>query len=154
MSLDVNQPTDQVLVSEIPSYIRANRVEINSITDDVSDYTTTNLTLSAGTTTLVIGTSLNNISIETIFINSLGASVLAQIQNGTNGQIKIFVMQDSNISFLDGPKLIGQLYLNQLPLLSTFSAHQDDVIALINIGGDGGTNYGYWKEIFRQTSVK
>lgn len=154
MTLDANQPTDQVLVSELPSYIRADRAEINSITAAASDYTTTNLTLSAGTSTLVIGTDLNAISIETIFLTGLGASVLAQIQGGTDGQIKIFIMQNNNISFLDGPKLIGQLYLNQLPALSTYAAQQDDVLALINVGGDGVTNYGYWKELFRQTSVK
>ena len=30
----------------------------------------------------------------------------------------------------------------------------DDILAVVNIDGDGAANYGYWKELFRTLSVK
>jgi len=154
MSLDPNKPTDQTLVSELPAYIRENRGKINILEAGVVDVVFTELTVSAGTTALVIGTDLSAATKEYIKIDSLGAALIGQIRGGTEGQTKTFIFQGNNLSFLDGPKLTGQLYLNQLPVLSTYSAQQDDVITLINIGGDGADEYGYWKEISRQLSVK
>jgi hypothetical protein len=154
MALNPNQPTDQVPVSELPSYIRANRAEINSFVSGGSDVTITDLMVSAGDTVLVLGTDLTVIPIEVVKINSLGAATIDQITGGAEGQIKIFIFQGNNLSFRDGPKSNGQLYLNHLPALSDFSAQQDDVIALINIDGDGSAVDGYWKELYRTLSVK
>jgi hypothetical protein len=154
MSLDVNSPTDQVLVSEIPAYIRANRVAINNIESESSNITTTEVSISAGDTALVVGTDLSALKLEIALLSGIGASTIEYIRGGVEGQIKIFIFQDNDITFKDGIKEDGKLYLNQLPALSDFAAQQDDVIALVNIGGDGDTEYGYWKEVWRQLSVK
>ena len=154
MTIDATKPTDQELVSVLPSYIRDTRTALNNIIDGETEVTTTELTISAGDTALVIGTDLSDTLIETILLSGLGVSVIDQIRGGTEGRIKIFIFQGNNVSFKDGVKLTGQLYLNQLPVLSNFNAQQDDVLALINISGDGAANYGYWKELWRQLSVK
>ena len=154
MTLDITKPTDQCLVSEIPGYIRENRVAINAFESGDAEYTTTIINLSTGTTTLVVGTDIANVDMEIILISALGACVLENITGGTAGQIKIFVMQDSDISFTDGVKSEGKFYLNQLPALTDFNAAQDDTLALVNVGGDGVSNSGYWKEFNRQLSVK
>ena len=154
MSLNPNKPADQALVSEWPAYVRENRVAINALEAGVVDIVFTELTVSAGTTAIVIGTDLSAAIMEFVKINSVGAAGIWQIRGGTEGQVKTFIFQGNNLSFVDGPKSDGKLYLNQLPVLSTFSAQQDDVITLINIGGDGSSEYGYWKELSRQLSVK
>lgn len=150
MTLNVNEPADTRLVSELPSYIRENRVAINAFESGDAEYTTTTITLATGTTTLVVGTDLANVDMEIILISALGACVLENITGGSAGQIKIFVMQDNDISFKDGVKSEGKFYLNQLPALTDFDAAQDDVLAVVNVGGSSG----YWKEFNRQISVK
>ena len=154
MTIDVTKPTDQCLVSEIPGYIRANRVAINAFESGDAEYTTTTINLANGTTTLVVGNDIANVDMEIILVSAIGACVLENITGGIAGQIKIFVMQDSDISFKDGAKEDGKFYLNQLPVLTDFDASQDDVLALVNVGGNGSSVNGYWKEFNRQLSVK
>ncbi|MHA1806537.1 MAG: hypothetical protein ACTSX2_03055, partial [Candidatus Thorarchaeota archaeon] len=148
MTLDATKPTDQELVSVLPYWIKNTRSGVNSLIAGITEITTTDLTISAGDTALVIGTDLTAIAMEIVLLSGLGAATIDQIRGGTEGQLKIFIFQGNNVSFKDGPKSNGQLYLNQLPVLSTFNAQQDDVIALINIDGDGSSNYGYWKEVW------
>ena len=152
--MDATKPTDQEIIAAHAAYIREVRVAINTLISGVSDVAITDLTVSAGTTAIVIGTSLLSVPIEVIKLNSLGVADIAQIRGGTEGQIKIFIFQGNNMTFADGTKTLGAFYLNQLPVGSLFVAQQDDVLALINIDGNGSTNYGYWKEIWRQISVK
>ena len=157
MTLNATLPIDQELVSVLPSYIRANRAEINSISLSSSSISANNLTITVGTTVLTVGSAgdLGISSLETIIVTGTGASVVANITGGLDGQIKIFVFQDSNVDFTDGPKAGGAMYLNQMPALSNFEPDIDDVLALINIGGDGlGILNGYWKELYRTISVK
>jgi hypothetical protein len=154
MTVVATKPDDQELVSMLPYWIRHTRAALNALIANVSDITVNNLSLTPGDIAIVVGTELTAIGIEVVFIDCLGVSVIEQIRGGSEGQIKIFVFQGNNVGFKDGPKLTGQLYLNQLPALSTFDAQTDDVIALVNIGGDGAAVYGYWKELWRQVSVK
>ena len=153
MTLDTTKPTDQVLNSELPSYIRENRVAINAVSGS-GNVGSTDLTVSAGTTQLVVGTDLGSYGYEIVKITGSGAATITKILGGTEGMVKVFIFQDSNIDFTDGVKSDGKLYLNQLPALSDYSPSQDDVIALVNIGGDGASNYGYWKELYRLDAVK
>ena len=153
MSLDVNKPEDQAHVSELPSYIREDRVEINSISAGGA-VAQTDLAVAAGTTSLTVGTDVSAVGLETIVVTGSGVAALESIIGGTDGQIKILIFQDANVSLVDGSKADGEFYLNHLPALSSFSPQQDDVIALRNVGGDGATDYGYWKELYRTISVK
>jgi len=154
MTLDATKPNDQTLVSELPKYIRDNRNAINAFASGNAEYTTTSTTLSSGTDTLVVGTDIADIDMEIILLRASGACTLERILGGRAGQIKIFVMEDNDISFKDGDKTDGKFYLNQLPNLSTYNALQGDSIAFVNIDGDGSLNNGYWKEFNRQESVK
>ncbi len=154
MTLSVNEPTDQRFVSELPSYIREDRIAINSIISNLEDITITTLSVPGGTTALDIGIDLTNIWLELVLISGIGTSIIEYIRSGTNGQVKIFIFQDSDIILKDGVSSDGKLYLNHLPALSNYLAQTNDVLALLNIGGDGVSNYGYWKELFRHEAVK
>jgi len=154
MSLDATKPTDQELVSALPYYIRLHASTINSLIAGITDFTISDLILLSGTTSLVVGNDLSDVAFEIVLIETAGVSNIAQIRGGTSGQIKLFIFQDNSVTFTDGVKSLGALYLNQLPVGSSLVAQQDDVLALINIGGDGASEYGYWKELWRQISVK
>ena len=154
MTLDATQPSDQALVSELPSYIRAISTEVNSLSAGTNDVTMSEVTIAAGSTALVVGSDLGTANIEFVLASGGGVATIAQIRGGTQGQVKIFIFQDNQISITDGVKSNGGIYLNQLPVASTYDAQQDDVLALINIDGDGSSTYGYWKELWRQSSVK
>lgn len=153
MTLDVNQPTDQVSNSELPSYIREDRAAINAISGS-GNVGVTDLTVPSGTISLTVGSDLGDYGLEIVNIEAAALVTLATILGGTNGQVKIFIFQDANIDLTDGAKAGGAFYLNQLPALSDYSPSQDAILALANIGGDGASNHGYWKELFRTTPVK
>jgi hypothetical protein len=154
MTISANEPTDQRTVSELPSYIRETREAVNAI-EAGSAKVHTNLTVSIGTTSLDIDTDLSSASFETIKITGAGAITIASITGGQEGDVKIFIFQDDNINFTDSnDKASGKFYLNLLPVGDNFEAAQDDILALVNIGGDGSTVSGYWKELYRTISVK
>ena len=151
--LDSTKPTNQVAVQDIPAYIREDRAEINSIVG-AGNVGSTNLTVAAGATGLVIGTDLGTFGFEVVLIDAAGVITLATIRGGTEGQVKVFIFQDNNISILDGVENSGKFYLNHLPALSNFAAQENDVLAVVNVGGDGASVYGYWKELYRSLAVK
>jgi len=166
MALDATKPTDQELQSVIPWYIREGRTTINSILTLIAglglgvgtlpDVGVTNISVLLGTTFLTVGAAadLGEFGLESVIISGTGAAALTSILLGMNGQVKVFVFQDVNVSFVDSnTKAGGTFYLNQLPL-GTFTPAIDDVLAVMNIGGDGVTVSGYWKEIYRTLSVR
>ena len=153
MSLDANKPEDQVGVDELPLYIRETREEVNSILAGGA-VAQTDLEVQAGQTSLTVGNQLSTVGLESIVVTGAGVATLATILGGTDGQIKVFIFQDANVKLVDGAKSGGAFYLNHLPALSNFEPQQDDIIALHNVGGDGASVYGYWKELYRTLSVK
>ena len=154
MTLDSTKPTDQSLVDELPSYIREDRIAINSIVGS-DNFGVTELEVAAAAISLAIGTDLSTDGIEVVIISGAGLANIATITGGTKGQIKIFIFQDANIDIVDGnAKAGGVFYLNHLPALSDFDAQQDDVLVVANVEGDGASTYGYWKELYRTISVK
>jgi hypothetical protein len=152
MTLDITKPTDEEIVSMLPYWIRQTRAAVEDTPG--SEVAFTELDISAGTTSLAVGTDLKDADIEVVTVNSTGAIILATIIGGTKGQLKILIFQNSQVSIIDGVKSDGKFYLNQLPALSNFNALIDDVLAIVNVGGDGSSNNGYWKEVWRQISVK
>ena len=154
MTLSTTEPTDQRLVSELPSYIRALAVAINAVTT-AAGFALTELAPGAGTTSLSVGTDLSAVGHEIVIVDgTAGASEFATIIGGTAGQIKTFIFQDGNVHIRDGAKAAGKIYMDMLPALGLFEAEIDDVLELVNIGGDGAAAYGYWKELDRLISVK
>lgn len=154
MSLDATKPTDAELLSAFAAYIRETRAAVNALVAGASDVDVTALTVTAGLTTLTVGTDLSEAAIEIIKVTGGGVAALQYILDGVDGQIKIFVFNDGNVSFVDADKSAGQFYLNHLPAYSNYDAAENDVLILINIGGNGTTVQGYWKEIYRQVAVK
>lgn len=153
MTLDVSKPIDNVVASELPAYIREDRAAINAIVA-TGNVGVTDLTVAAGATTLTVGSEVGDYGFETLIIDAAGVVSLEKILGGTEGQVKVFIFQDNNISLVDGVAADGKFYLNQLPALSSFNAQQNDILALVNVGGDGAAVYGYWKELWRSNAVK
>jgi hypothetical protein len=156
MSLNPNQPIDQTLNSEWPSWIRAIHAYINTLEDSIAsgNISVTTLSIEAGDISLTIGSELSSSMIEVIFASAAGACNIANIYGGSAGQIKVFIFTNNLISFQDGAKESGKIYLNQLPVLGIFNAQSNDVLVLANVGGDGSDNFGWWKELYRQMAVK
>jgi len=154
MTLAATKPSDAVLVSELPAYIRENRSEINSIgVSGTGAVGATTLDV-LGAISLTIGTELSSEGFETVVISSTGASVLATILGGIQGQIKMFVFQDLNVLITDSnSKANGTFHLNEAPALGNYTPAVDDVLTVVNIGGDGAGTHGYWREVDRAASV-
>ena len=152
--MDATKPTDQEQVSAIASYIREARAAINALSSG-SGVGVTSLTIAAGAVALTVGTDLGLFGSEVVIVDADGAANIANIYGGTQGQIKKLIFQDNNVGIVDGLAVGGALYLNQLPALSTFAAQANDVLELVNVGGDGGvTTHGYWKETGRISALK
>jgi len=151
--MDATKPTDQELVSTLALYIREARAAINALSSG-SGVGVTDLTIAAGAVALTVGTELGLFGFEIVIVDAVGAVNIATILGGTQGQTKVFIFQDNDISIVDGIQANGKIYLNQLPALSSFDAQTNDILALTNIGGDGSTVQGYWKEVFRQVALK
>lgn len=151
--MDATKPTDAEQVSALAAYIREARAGVNALSAGTGVGTTT-LNMAVGTTTLTVGTDLGNFGLDLARCTADAAVSIATITGGTSGQIHIIVALDNNISLVDGLAAAGHLYLNHLPALSSFAMQTGDVIALVNIGGDGGATLGYWRELWRQVALK
>jgi len=152
MTLSIVQPTDQELNARWPYWIRTLAAAINNLAAGIITVTT-ELTVTAGDNSLQVGVDLSELGVELILIQGSGAAVLRYIYGGSEGQIKIFYHLDGDISYLDGAQSGGQIYLNQ-PALTELNCLEGDIVALINVGGDGDSDNGYWKELWRTLSVK
>lgn len=153
MTLDVTKPNDANLISELAYYLRETRTAVNAISGS-GNVGVTDLTIDVGTTSLTVGTELGEYGFEVVKVTGDGASTLTTIIGGTEGMVKVFIFSDANVKMTDGVASGGKFYLNQLPALSDFEPTAGTILALVNIDGDGGTTYGYWKELYRTEIVK
>jgi hypothetical protein len=152
--MDATKPTDQELVGALAAYIREARAAVNALSSG-SGVGVTVLTIAAGAVALTVGTEVGTFGNEVVITDAAGGANIANIYGGTQGQVKKFIFQDNNVGIVDGTATDGKIYLNQLPVLSTFAAQANDVLELVNVGGDGGvTTHGYWKETGRMTALK
>jgi hypothetical protein len=152
--MDATKPTDTELVNAIPAYIREARAAINALSAGTG-VGVTDLTIAAGAIALTVGIDVGIYGFEIVITSAAGAANIAKILGGTNGQTKKFIFQDNNVGIVDGLAVSGNIYLNQLPALSTFAAKTNDILELVNVGGDGGvTTHGFWQETARQVALK
>lgn len=152
--MDATKPTDVELVGALAAYIRETRAGVNALSAG-SGVGVTALTIAIGAIALTVGTEVGTFGYEVLITDAAGAANIAKILGGTQGQTKKFIFQDNNVGIVDGAALGGNIYLNQLPALSTFAAQTNDILELVNVGGDGGvTTHGYWKEVSRQIALK
>ena len=155
MTLDPSQPTDQALNATWPAWIRALAVEVNALTIALNtEITITSVEIAAGDISIDVGAELTDIKYEVVLVTGSGAADVAQIRLGTEGQIKVFIFMDNNISFTAGAKSSGGVFLNQ-PLATSTNFQINDVLVLINIDGDDGASTdGYWQELYRKLSIR
>ncbi|MFA5037842.1 MAG: hypothetical protein WC479_11790 [Candidatus Izemoplasmatales bacterium] len=151
--MDATKPTDQENVSAQAEYIREARAAINALSAGTG-FGVTELEIPAGSVALTIGTDLGNYGFEIAVLTADGAVSIATLNGGTQGQTKVIIAQDNNISIVDGLAVSGHIYLNQLPALSSFAMQSGDVLGLVNIGGDGALVEGYWQEVWRKVALK
>lgn len=151
--MDATKPTDVEQISALAAYIRETRAAVNALSSG-SGVGITALNIAAGTVALTVGTDLGIFGFELIPMTADAGVSIANIVGGTEGQVKVFIALDNNVSIVDGLKAAGAIYLNQLPALSSFAMQDGDVLALANIDGDGATVQGYWKEVFRSVALK
>lgn len=151
--MDATKPTDQEIIAAHAAYIREVRVAINALSSG-SGVGVTVLDIAAGSVGLTVGTDLGLFGFELVLVTAVGAVTIVTILGGTEGQVKVFVFLDNDVSITDGAAATGHIYLNQLPALSTYNFQANDILALANIDGDGSTVQGYWKEIFRSIALK
>lgn len=151
--MDATKPTDIEHVNALAAYIREVRAAVNALSGG-SGVGTTALNISAGTVSLTVGTDIGTFGFELILVTADVAVNISTIVGGVEGQVKVFVALDNNVSIVDGLQVNGAIYLNQLPALSSFAMQTGDVLAITNIDGDGSTVQGYWREIFRQVALK
>lgn len=152
--MDATRPTDIDLLSTHAEYIRETRASVNALSVG-SGVGVGVLTISAGTTSLTIGTDLGLYGFEIVITTADAAVSISKILGGTQGQVKRFIFRDNNVTLVDGVATSGNIYLNRLPALTTWTTQTNDSVDLVNIGGDGGvTTHGYWQEVTRQIAVK
>lgn len=154
MALDTTKPADSDLISVLASYIRANRVAINTNETSIaagSALVYTNINISGGVTALDIDTDLSAAMLEMVRITASGASDIEEITGGTAGQVKIFHLGDGNIRF---KRDLTKIALNQSEAEDYYGGVQYDVVAFVNIGGDPQVPAnGVWWELFRTPRV-
>ncbi len=148
MTLNATLPADSDMVSVLPSKDREERLAINALQALVVAgsgpvFTTLNC---AAQSTLTVGVDISAAFIEIISITSIGASAIDEIAGGSEGQIKIFWIQDADVTFA---YQAAKLILNQ-PVHITPYGSLGDIICFFNVGGDPTTlTDGYWQEMFR-----
>lgn len=146
MTVDATLPSDQSFVADWPTYIRETRTELNSLIATLGVAAVTNAVCDS--TNLEIGATadLSAASIEVVFLTGTGA--LTTITKGVEGMIKIFVCQSADNSFVyDADGIVGGVL--RLNSFESLDVAVGDVIAFVNVYGDGDNNYGYWHEINR-----
>ena len=155
MTLDATKPIDQELISALPAYIRADRAEINAISLSGTGAVGAQTLDISGATTLTIGTELSEEGFETIVISNTGAPcAMTAFLGGIQGQVKMLVFQDTNIDITDSnTKANGTFHLNLAPAGGDYSPAVDDILTLVNIGGDGAGDSGYWREVDRAANI-
>ena len=156
MTMSINEPTDQELVSKLPWWIRNVREYINTLEASIptgSFISITELSITPASINIAVGVELSTSMFEIIFVSG-GPATIANIYSGTQGQLKIFIFLNNAISFTDGAQLSDEIYLNQLPVGTDFNPVLGDIITLVNVNGDGSAGSGYCKEVYRQIGVK
>ncbi len=94
---------------------------------------------------------IDNECVRNSFLSASVADELLRIKGGGNGDIKVFIMGNDNVTVVRNDSYIK----TKNPLLNpNFPMSTGDVIGLVNNGGiSGTTTYGTWIEIFRSLQV-
>lgn len=152
MTLDASKPSDATAFGyQLPGYQRETRQAVNDILAAIATLgavaTVADIELTAGQSLLVVGTDVVAIGLEVVFLSATGAETLTNITGGSNGQIKILIFEDDNITI---EKDVTKFMLNSE---GDFAGETDDILVLINRGGVAGASNGKWLELLRQVRI-
>lgn len=151
MTLDATKPLDTILVSDLPAYIRENRVEMNALTVSLlAQWTETEIEIAGGTTELEVGVDLTDVPVEVVRLTGAVAVTIDTISEGRSGHIKLLRFEDTNVTLDDGG---GNIQLNQPAAIGTFTGAVGDILILLNIDGNPGVDDGDWVEVNRLLTV-
>ena len=117
-----------------------------------STYTAVNMT--AGQTALTTGTEINNVNIENIGLTADAAVNLTTMLLGEAGNTKVIIALDDDITLIQNSASTtgGSLNMNA-PVGVDLAMQTGDIVAFVNIGGDGLLSHGYWRELYRTLKV-
>jgi len=155
MALNINLPNDSTLISQFDDFLRETRRYINDLGAVLGQnaFTLTNLTVTNGILNVLSDyidpryADLSNVNLELVVTTAASTESLSAMYYGTEGQIKVFIVNTDNLTFLKEDTSEGYFDLNSP---DDFEPKTGDIIIFINIGGDGGNeSHGYWKELTR-----
>jgi hypothetical protein len=132
--IDINQPTDDVLVSDLPSYIRANKVILQELLSTNATSTSTQTITLDNPDILVDGT------VSIVFLQSPYDVSINTINFDTSSLVILFALNDG-ITILDN---IGNIKLQGDTNNPEFPMEQGDVLVLLCKDGENAT------EIYRE----
>ena len=156
-TVDATLPLATDLVTAIDDYMRESRASINYLCQAVGagiltpEYNAVNM--EAGDTTLALGVELGEVGLEIVGLTADAAVNLTTITVGTAGQVKLFIALDTNITIIQGYDTTGGVFYLNSPESVDLEMQLHDVLAVVNIGGDGDTVDGYWLELYRKLHV-
>lgn len=157
MTVDETKPLGTDLVSDLDGYIRENRVDINDLWEAVGiggafpNYSAINM--ASGQATLVVDTDIDGTGIEVIGLTADAAVNLTTMTGATAGALKIIIALDDDITIIQNIGGTGGTFFMNAPDDVDINLEARDVIAFVNIGGDGTTVNGYWLELYRKLAV-
>lgn len=145
MALNESVPNASSLLSELDDYSREEREAINDLIAEISGElvnaetisSVSNNTIAAGTQSLQVKLISINCTVQYLSGGHAGQIVLLKLTSGVSVTFSHSSAQSNGDIYLNG----GSLDLD---------ATADDLLALVNIGGDPDTGVlGYWRELFR-----
>lgn len=153
MTLDASKPANDAYATTVNTISRETRNAVNdnetAIAAIGSSAITNDITLTAGQTTLTIGsitgTDLLDINNEIAIVSTSETPDIATISNGQDGMIKHFRSNGSTFNFVN----TGNIVLLQPSGITTFNVGDGDIISFYNDGGVQGSSNGTWYEFNR-----
>ena len=157
MTINAALPLGSELISNLDNRDREERVEINSLWSAVAALgwstglvvaTIRATEMASGQTDLVNGTDVTDLPFEIIRLTGAVAVDLENITGARAGQLKLFKIEDDNVTMKhDATKI--DLHGDQ-----DLACASGDVVWLCNIGGDPDTAVdGTWFELMRHLAV-
>jgi len=158
MTVDATKPTETEFVDTHAGYIRTLAAAMNALELNIQGVVATEFDLTTGDTTMDIDADISDALIEVLRLDmdaGGGTADIATITGGTQGQIKIIIIEDTGITFSrSASQADGTIWLNQTAGASDYGGTVGDILCLVNIDGNPATpTEGYWKELFRTAQV-
>ncbi len=145
MAIDASKPTDLEFGSSHAAYIREVRQQTNDNEAAIGAAayipTQSDVDMTPGQATLIVGTHVADVAFEVVHINSATAETVDTMTFGTAGQIKIFIAEGNNVTIGHDGVNISLNGNDDLPM------EVGDALTLVNVGGAGdGITDGTWWE--------